>query len=302
LTEGLKPFIVIVFPNWNGREDTLECLDSLRKLDYPKDRLEIIISDNGSTDGSIEAIKEKFTEMQNEGYFSLQIIENGKNIGAPAAYNRGLKRAKGDYKYILKLDNDVVLASDCLKTLSEYIEQDSEAGIVGPRVYSYHNPDKLAHGSGYMKWGVAKRIDFDSDKIEKVDYVTGCCALLRKEIVEKQGFFLDENYFVYGDDIDISLASKDLGYKNVFIPYTRCKHKVSESTGRKAASDFSLYHDFRGRLYMVHKYSTKLFLVLYWLTMPYISLRWFLRGWSIKVVYYALTDFLTGRLGMKGHY
>ncbi len=302
MTEELKPFVVIVFPNWNGREDTLECLDSLIKLDYPKDRLEIIVSDNGSTDGSIEAIKEKFTEMQTEGYFSLQIVENGKNIGAPAAYNRGLERAKGDYKYILKLDNDVVLASDCLRVFTEYMEVNNKVGLIGPRIYSYSEPERIVHTAGFLKWGISKRADRDSEEAIEADYLTGCCVLIRKEVIEKQGFFLDENYFVYNDDIDLSLASWRLGYSNVYLPFMKCWHKVSASTGRQKTSPFALYHDFRSRLFFVNKNSNRGFLILYWLLMPYITFRWLRQGWLFRATFYALWDFINGRLGDKGHY
>ncbi len=102
------PFVSVVFPNRNGKDDTLECLNSLRKLEYPKNRLEIIISDNGSTDGSQKAIKELFSTMKNERWYNLKLIENKQNLGPCVARNKGIEKANKRYKYIWLMDNDIV--------------------------------------------------------------------------------------------------------------------------------------------------------------------------------------------------
>ncbi|MBN1233527.1 MAG: glycosyltransferase family 2 protein [Candidatus Coatesbacteria bacterium] len=302
MTDFDKPNLTLVFPNWNGKDDTLEFLDSLLKITYPKDKIEIIVSDNGSKDGSLEAIPDKLKELEKAGFKSAFMHENGLNVGAIIAYNEGLAQSKIPGKYVLKTDNDIIIAPDSIDILVEYMENNIDSGIAGPRVYYYDKPDEVAHAAGFLEWGVSKRNDRDSEEIIESEYLTGCCMLIRKEVIEKQGFFLDENYFVYNDDLDLSLMCRKLGYKNVYIPYAKCWHKVSASTGRQKKSPFAIYHDFRSRLYFVHKYSSIFFLIFYWAIMPYILLRWLKQGWLFKPVFLALLDFTFKRLGNKGHY
>ncbi len=264
------PVVSAIVLNWNGKEDTLECLDSLRKLDYPKDRIEIIVSDNGSTDGSQEAIKKKFEEMKNEGWKKLELVENGVNLGVPAAYNRAWKKVGKDAKYIFKLDNDVVLKNDVLNILVDRMESNSEIGVISPRIVYYSDPKITAHGAGFIQWWRGKPFWRDSQVLVKCDFVMGCASLIRREAIEKLGRFLDERFFVYWDDTDLCLELRKIGYFTYYEPSTYVAHKVSRTTGYE--SPFRVYYMSRNKVLFMRKHASLvnklLFCVIHIFWMP----------------------------------
>jgi GT2 family glycosyltransferase len=256
------PFVTCVMPNWNGKDDTLECLDSLSQLDYPKHRIEIIIVDNGSQDGSQEIIRKKFKEMERFGFWRLLLIENVKNIGAPAAYNKGIKAAHPEYDYIFKLDNDVVLKSDALKHLVEVSENDDKVGIAGGTVFYYSAPEivwltglKL---NPYLMKGKCEhshqhKSQIEFEKIAFYDEIPGCSCLIKKKLLEKIGLF-DENYFIYTDDADFCMRSRKGGYSNIWVSKTIIWHKIANTT--KKISGFGLYYIIRNRIIFQRKHAS----------------------------------------------
>lgn len=147
------PFVSIVLPNYNGKEDTLECLESLEHLNYPKEKLEIIVVDNGSQDGSQKKILDFFSStgvtrqalvylkadaLSTQNFARLRLIQNKKNFGAPAAYNQGIAVASKNYDYIWKLDNDVIVDKNSLFELVEFAENNKKIGMVSGKIYFDH--------------------------------------------------------------------------------------------------------------------------------------------------------------------
>ncbi len=258
------PFVSIVMPNWNGKYDTLECLDSLRNLDYPKDRLEIIIVDNGSRDNSPQIIREKYSEMNQDGFFSLKLIEQAENIGAPAAINKGIKTANKKFDYIFKLDNDVVIDKDCLRNLVVVANTDNDCGLAGAKVLYYSEPTTIWLTGGKLNLWLMRTKDRNrgkrekailNEEIESLDDLPGCALLISKKSINQIGLF-DENYFVYADDTDYCLRSKRAGFKNLYNPKARVWHKVSQTTNK--ISGIYIYYMIRNRIILQRKHSTLL--------------------------------------------
>jgi GT2 family glycosyltransferase len=125
--ENNHPLVTIVILNWNGKEHLQECIDSVIKSLYSA--LEIILADNGSTDGSIEFVKSHFP--------SVIILENKENLGYAEGNNRGIGIAHG--KYVVTLNNDVVVEPDWLDKPVEYLENDPQIGSISCRQMSYYN-------------------------------------------------------------------------------------------------------------------------------------------------------------------
>ena len=113
------PFVSIVIPTLNRKADIVECLDSIQNLDYTKNKIELIVWDNGSTDGTLEAIKSKDKEMIHKGFSKVEIIKSRENLGPYVPYNQVQTRLSRESQYILGLDDDVVLDKNCLAKLVE---------------------------------------------------------------------------------------------------------------------------------------------------------------------------------------
>ncbi|MFA7707432.1 MAG: glycosyltransferase family 2 protein [Candidatus Pacearchaeota archaeon] len=244
------PFVSIVFPNWNGKKVTIECIESLERLNYPKERMEIVISDNGSSDESIEVIKKKFNKIKNQGWYSLKLIENKENLGPAKAYNLGIKNSNPNYDYIWKLDNDVELDKNALIELVKVAESNEKIGFVGSKVYyfNYGNNDLLWHTGGYINYWFGYTTHYGKDIYDKgqyeslkiPNYLVGCSYLVKKKIIQEIGL-IDERYFIYGDDTEWCLRNNSKGFLNVYAPKSKVWHKIKPKTN-KMKNSFASFH------------------------------------------------------------
>lgn len=225
-----KPNVSIIILNWNGKDDTIECLESLRKISYPN--YEIIVVDNGSEGDDVNILKKVFGNY-------INIIEADKNYGFAEGNNIGMRYAlKKMADYILLLNNDTVVDSEFLSELVRAAESDSKIGIVGPKIYFYSDPDKIWFAGGNLSmwrcktWHTGLReIDkgqYDSQR--EADYITGCALLVKKQVIEKIGM-LYSNYFAYYEEVDWCIHAKKVGYKVKYVPRAKLWHKISSSTG-----------------------------------------------------------------------
>jgi len=247
------PFISIIFPCWNGKNDTLECLGSLEKLNYPKEKLEIVIADNGSTDDSQEAIRKKFEEMKFQGWSKLILVENKENLGHSAGTNRAYEKTSPESKYILKLDNDVILAPDSLVKGVEEMEKDRRIGVIGGKVFNYDKPDipTCCDGAAFVNFYTGRIYFVNSKRLSICDHVTGCYLFVRKEAVNS--YFFDKDFFAYLDDVDFTLRIKKRGYKIVYYPEIKIWHKTPLSSRTKEKFRFIQYYSMRNRLLLEKK-------------------------------------------------
>ena len=167
MPEENYPFVSIIFPNWNGKNDVFDCLNSLRKLDYPKDKLEIIICDNGSTDGSQEAIKQRFSTMANEGWFALKLIEIKRNIGPSLARNKGTAASEENFSYIWMIDNDIVVDIKAINEMLKISEISGKIGILGSVNYDFNNPNKMTLSGGMIDWSTLTMKNINEKMVTK---------------------------------------------------------------------------------------------------------------------------------------
>ena len=224
----------IIIPNFNGKQFIKLCLDSIRKQDYSF--YELIIVDNGSSDGSVEYI--------NEYYPELTLIENKENLGFAAAVNQGIKSSSSEYVFLL--NNDVELESDCVSNLLKCIEKDENIFAVSSKMVQYNDRNKMDDaGDEYTilgwtcKVGDGKSPDLYTSKRETFSACAGA-AIYRKDILDKLKYF-DENFFAYMEDVDISYRARIWGYKCVYCPEAVVYHLGSGTSG-------SRYNEFKIRL------------------------------------------------------
>jgi len=224
----MKPWVVIVVLNWNGLADTLACLASLAELDYPERK--VVVVDNGSTDGSVRAIRERFP--------TVTVLENGENLGYTGGNNAGLRYALGHgADYVLLLNNDTVVAPGFLRRLVDAAEADPRIGLVGPTIYYYDRPAIIWSAGGAIDWqrGSTRMLGLNErDRGQfgrgprTVDFVTGCAILVRRIVPERVGL-LDERFFAYYEEAEWCVRAVRAGYKIVHVPLARMWHKISPS-------------------------------------------------------------------------
>jgi GT2 family glycosyltransferase len=225
------PHVAIILLTWNQRQVTLECLDSLDKMEYAPDRLEVIVADNGSTDGTCEAIR--------TGYPRVVLIENGENLGFAAGNNAGIEYAlRTSAQYIMLLNNDTVVVPDMLTRLIEIAEHDPGIGIVGPKMLYYDTPDIIWCAGNQINWrnGDTRRLqanehDHDEhDKPHEVDFITGCAICVRRQVIDQIGR-LDPRFFIYYEETDWCVRAHAAGWGILYVPRARLYHKVSMTMG-----------------------------------------------------------------------
>jgi len=231
----------------------LESLESIVNLDYPSDRYELILVDNGSTDGSFEKIKE-FLERKNS--LRKRIIKLNRNLGFTGGNNVGFTARDKESKYVLLLNNDAVLFQGSLKTLVEYAENyDTVAGLQGV-VLKYKSRHIDAAGDYINELLQTYVLGQDHEYpwiLKKPVYVTypdGSCALYRVEsIVRSLGnkLFIDE-FFGYGDDNVLGLMMWNHGYKLIAIPDAVASHARSLTFGRGKRGALAVYLNERNRI------------------------------------------------------
>ncbi len=223
------PRVAAVVLNYNGLEVTLQTLASLTRLSYPS--FDLVVVDNGSTDGSSLAIAESFPHLNQLRVEVNQGIANGLNAGVRWALAR-------DYDYVLILNNDIEVDPRLLEELIRVGESDPRIGCVGPKAYYYGDRRRIWSAGGRIRFreavtrerGMGEMDRGQFDQPGEVDYVNGCAALLRASVLRDVGLF-DPVYFVSCEDADWCTRMKRLGYRCAYAPGAVLWHMVSHTTG-----------------------------------------------------------------------
>lgn len=255
MEEQKYPRVSIIILNWNGLEDTIECLESLKEITYPD--YDVIVVDNGSEGNDIEILRQRF-----ENY--IHIIENGINYGFCEGNNIAIRWLLDNSKpdYFLLLNNDTVVAPEFLTELVKVAESHPSSGIIGPKAYLYDDPNRfwLVWFEVDMNKGRAFHVgsgEYDRgqyENIKDVDYVAGSCLLIKLKVIQNVGL-LDTSYFAYWDEADYCLRVRKGGYKIIYAPKAIIWHKVSASA--KQVSGIYEYYNTRNGFLFMKKYASK---------------------------------------------
>jgi hypothetical protein len=224
------PAVFIVVLTWNGKDLTLDCLESLEKLDYP--RLYIIVVDNGSTDGTAEAVKGRYGDR-------VDLVRNDANLGFAGGNNVGIDHAlRQGADFVLLLNNDTVVDPDLVGNLLAAMLPSPRIGITGPKIYFHDSPDRIWFAGGEVHLckgitrhrGIREKDRGQYDEPIETDFITGCAMMVKREVFSAIGK-LDESYPAYFEDTDFCMRARRAGFLVVYAPGGRVWHKVSRSTG-----------------------------------------------------------------------
>ncbi len=270
----MKPLASIIILNWNGKEMTAKCLRSLDKLKFKK--FEVIVVDNGSTDGSPQYFKKHFPDVR--------VIRHKENLGFAAGNNSALDFAKG--KYIALLNNDMVVDPLWLSKLLRVAEKDKKIGACAGGRFDW-NQENPPHNKKNKLWTI-KHInrytgfpweENGREKLEEIDTLSGGAVLIRRSVIDEIGLF-DINFFAYTEDRDLFARMKRAGYKLKFVPRAYIWHQISK-TGKRNKYKYN-YLTMRNHLFFLFKNFDfgylQLALLLYFLREAKANLREILIG------------------------
>jgi len=214
--------VTAIIVNWNDKDVIVECIQSI--LDQNRNKIDIIISDNGSKDDSVEFIRKRFP--------SIKIIENGENLGFGSAINRGLGLAKGDY--LLFLNSDLKLHSKCVGELAKVLESDSNVGGTIPKILHIDQQNTINSLGVLINYtGIAYPNllgQKDPGYQEPFESACGGIFMLRREVYETVGGF-DEDLFLYHEDHDLSWRIRLAGWHLKVIPQAIMYHHYKFNKG-----------------------------------------------------------------------
>jgi hypothetical protein len=260
----MKLSIIIV--NFNGKDITLDCLESiysrLESIDF-----EVIVVDNASHDGSLEAISSEFPEVIT--------IKNVSNLGFSKANNEGIKIAKGDY--ILLLNNDTLLDGGNFNNLINYMQENMDIGILGCRINNsdgslqlscYRFPgiwEMFTHYTGLTKAFPNSRLfgdhrNWPHNEIKEVDFVIGAFFLVKRSIFDGIGL-LDEDFFLNAEESEFCLRAKKAGFKTIFHPGYTITHLGGAT--KKDMKEKDVISHIQGTQLLIRKHHTFAYYILY---------------------------------------
>lgn len=246
IPESSQPSVTVCILNWNCGDYLEACLSAIYGQSYAN--FEIILVDNGSTDGSVAFVRERFPE--------LIIHETGRNLGYGAGNNVVLRSLTSDIA--LLLNPDVILSPDCLAQLVETMTINPEIGVAGCKLW-YPGGEVLQHAGGMITepqafpghFGIREVDSGQYDTLRDVDYVIGAAFAVRREALNKAGLF-DEGIFLYFEDVDLCFRIRQAGYRVVYVPSATGIHSESATT---QPGSFAYLHRFhKGRWYFLLKH------------------------------------------------
>lgn len=234
-----KVFISIL--NFNGRKNTIDCLNSIAKIKKTSFELKVLVIDNGS---------EEELELPSIAQLDINLIKNKKNLGFSEGHNVGIKYAlENGANFVLILNNDTVVDKDLIDELLK--SSNENTGITAPKIYFYkgsefHKDKYKEKERGKVFWYTGGEMDWKNviashrgvdevdhgqyDTAESTDFASGCCMMIRREVFEKVGLF-DDKFFLYYEDNDLSQRAKRLGFDITYNPKAILWHKNAGSVG-----------------------------------------------------------------------
>jgi len=242
--------ISVVVLCYNGVQLTLGCLESILKQDYGN--VEVVLVDNGSTDGTISLVTEKFPQAR--------WVQNHQNLGYAMGNNKGIEYAlASEAEAVFLVNNDTRLHETCISNLVKSLKADPKIGVIGPMVYTWDGNKTISSAGGMVNWRMAYAANVGMGEKDAgqyqgryVDFINGCGILVSREAIKRTGG-LDPTFFMYWEETDWCLRVKKSGFEVYFEPAGEMEHKapiVSTELGPT-----TLYYMTRNRFLFFYRHS-----------------------------------------------
>ncbi len=239
------PLVSVIIPNWNGIEHLPVCLESLRDQQFAN--FEVILADNGSTDGSVDFVQREYPEVR--------LLALGENRGFTGACNAGIHAAHPSAKIIILLNNDTEADPKWLAAIVDGFDRYPDAGSIASKMLLFDHRDRFHNAGDYTTLnglpgnrGVWQQDTGQFEKEERVFSACGGAAAYRKKLLEEIGI-LDNDFFFSGEDVDMGWRANLAGWQVIYIPTAIVYHKLKASGGDIAGS----YYDGRNFIYLLAK-------------------------------------------------
>lgn len=266
-------FVSII--NFNGASNTMECLSSLDKINSKSFKTSVVVIDNASDEKfKVPASQRGEQSSKFKVFQGLKVIRSEKNLGFSGGQNVGIKYAmENGADYVLILNNDTIVDKGLVEELLNVAEKDKNTGIVVPKIYfapgfEFHKDRYKKSDLGKVFWYAGGEMDWKNvigyhrgvdevdhgqyDRIEKTDFASGCCMLVKRDVFEKVGFF-DEKFFLYYEDSDLCERIRRKGYSIIYSPKAVLWHKNAGSAGGSGSS-LQDYYITRNRMLFGFRY------------------------------------------------
>lgn len=252
--------VCVILLNWNTPAHTLRCIETLY-ANCDTTKFDIVVADNGSTDHSLVQFR--------NAYPDIVYIDNRENLGFAEGNNKALEYSlENGYVYSLLLNTDTEVHEDALTPLITYMDQQEKVGAIQPAIYYLHDKDALWNGGSYFNKFLGVTYSRNKGPLQQktisVDWITGCCMLVRNSTLRKVGFFT-ERFFLYYEDVDLSFRIQQAGYDLIFYPFAKIYHEAGVS-GKTASEDkegvvspIIHFYNVRNRIWLLRRYGSALF-------------------------------------------
>jgi N-acetylglucosaminyl-diphospho-decaprenol L-rhamnosyltransferase len=256
------PRVSVIILNYNTCDDLRTCLRSVQQsVGIPPDAMEVFVVDNASNDGSAEMVAREFPW--------IRLIQSERNGGYAYGNNLAMRECRGDY--VLLLNPDALVPPRAIDELCDYLDTHGEAAVVGPRVLRPDASLDLAcrrsfptlEVSSYRILGLSKLFPrskrfgrynltfLDPNDPAEVDAVVGACMLVRRSAIEQAGL-LDEQFFMYGEDLDWAFRMKQAGWSILYNPAVTVLHRKGESSRRRTEAATLAFYEAMEIFYRKH--------------------------------------------------
>jgi GT2 family glycosyltransferase len=241
----MDSLVYVVVLNWNLKDDTIACVESIQAGTYLNQR--IVIVDNGSQDDSAGVLAERFGA-------AVDLLLNEENLGFAGGMNVGIGHAlAAGADYVLLLNNDVVAAPDLIESLLDAASTRAPKAILGAAIYYYSEPRRFWRLGAVQQWGLPIPLEIGRDAADtgqftgpfEVDYIPGCAMWVPAQVFQTVGL-LNRDFFMYYEDADFCWRARRAGFRVMVVPGARVRHKVSKSAQQVPCT--SAYYHTRNRV------------------------------------------------------
>ena len=238
------PNCCIIVLNFNAKAYLENCLKSLQKLNYPKDKYRVVFVDNASSDGSVDFVRRMFPK--------LKMIVNRENYGFMKGNNIALRSIKSEY-YVL-LNPDTFVEKNWLINLVNAARKDNRIALCSSKVLTMDDKSKINYAGGLVNFlgigwprGFNLKDNKNYNKMEEIGFASGASMLIKDYVLKDIGF-LDEDFFIYYEDVDYSWRARMFGYDVFYVPSSVVYHKHEGSVRKELGMKRKFYYLERNRL------------------------------------------------------